>query len=158
MNTEDTNTFDDKSLTFEDKTLSFEDKAFTELFKAQTPSFDDSEAFMASLSKRLEAVEYIRQYQEATIRRYKMIMLVALVLGIVSGGVTVAYIMSMPPEVPLFTFNVKMGFLLMVGQNSQLIVSTGIALLMSLGLFCIVSNIHDIITMHKQYDLRRRIC
>lgn len=134
------------------------DKELEELFKAQTPSFDDSEAFMASLSKRLEAVEYIRHYQEATIRRYKIIMLVAFALGMVSGGVTVAYILSMPPEVPLFTLNVKMGFLFWISQNSHLIVSTGIALMMSLGLFGIVSNIHDIITMRKQYDLRRRIC
>lgn len=136
----------------------FEDKALSELFKAQTPSFDDNEAFMASLSKRLEAVEYIRQYQEATIRRYKMIMLVAFALGMVSGGVAVAYILSMPPEVPLFTLNVQMGFFYWMSQNSHLIVSTGIALMMSLGLFSIVSNIHDIITMHKQYDLRRGIC
>lgn len=149
MNTEDKNTFGERA---------FEDKALTELFKSQTPSFDDSEAFIASLSKRLEAVEYIRQYQEATIRKYKMIMLVAFALGILSGGVTVAYIMSMPPEVPLFTFNVKMGFLLMVSQNSQLIVSTGIALLMSLGLFSIVNNIHDIISMRKQQKMRHEIC
>ena len=33
------------------------DKALEELFLSQTPQFDDSAAFMAKLTKRLEAVE-----------------------------------------------------------------------------------------------------
>ena len=43
------------------------DKALEELFLANKPQFDDSDAFIASLTKRLDAVEYIKQYQEATI-------------------------------------------------------------------------------------------
>ena len=34
------------------------DKALEELFLAQKPQFDDNETFMASLNKRLDAVEY----------------------------------------------------------------------------------------------------
>ena len=45
------------------------DKELEELFLAQKPHFDDNEAFMASLNKRLDAVEYVKQHQEATIRR-----------------------------------------------------------------------------------------
>ena len=46
------------------------DKALEELFLAQKPHFDDKVDFMASLTRRLDAVEYVRQHQEATIRRY----------------------------------------------------------------------------------------
>ena len=50
------------------------DKELEELFLAQQPHFDDNEDFMASLNKRLDAVEYVKQHQEATIRRYKWAM------------------------------------------------------------------------------------
>ena len=53
------------------------DKALEELFLTQKPHFDDHDVFMADLTKRLDAVEFIRQYQEAAIRRYKMAMVVA---------------------------------------------------------------------------------
>ena len=68
------------------------DKALEELFLAQKPQFDDSEAFIESLNKRLDAVEYIKQHQEAAIRRYKMALVAAFVVGIISGaGVSITY-------------------------------------------------------------------
>ena len=79
-------------------------KALEELFLAQKPHFDDSESFMASLNKRLDAVEYIKQHQEAAIRRYKLAMVLAFVVGIISGGVAMVFVLSMPTEVPLITF------------------------------------------------------
>ena len=45
------------------------DKALEELFLAYKPKLNDSDAFMASLNRRLDAVEYIRQKQETTLRR-----------------------------------------------------------------------------------------
>ena len=44
--------------------MTYKDKALEELFLAQKPHFNDNDAFMASLTKRLDAVEYIKQYQE----------------------------------------------------------------------------------------------
>ena len=82
------------------------DKALEDLFLAQRPQFDDNKAFMASLNKRLDAVEYIKQHQEAAIRRYKMALVVAFVVGIISGAVTIIYMLSMPVEMPLFTFQI----------------------------------------------------
>ena len=55
------------------------DQALEELFLAQKPHFDDKADFMAKLTRRLDAVEYVRQHQEAPIRRYKMAMVIALV-------------------------------------------------------------------------------
>ncbi len=68
------------------------DKALEELFLAQKPHFEDNDAFMASLTKRLDAVEYIKQYQEATLRRYKMAMVVAFVAGIIGGAVGMVFL------------------------------------------------------------------
>ena len=128
------------------------DKALEELFLAQKPHFTDNADFMAALTKRLDAVEYIKQHQEATIRRYKMMRVAAFVVGIVSGAVSIAYVLSTPADVPLFTFHVQTGFLLWLAENSRLITATALSLLMSLGLISIISNVQDILQMRVRIE------
>ena len=123
------------------------DKALEELFLAQTPHFTDGDRFMASLTKRLDAVEYLKQYQERTIRRYKMALVAAFVVGIISGGVTIAFVLSTPIHVPLISFQVQAGFLLWLSENSRLIAAASLSLLMSFGLISIISNVQDILHM-----------
>lgn len=128
------------------------DKALEELFLTQKPKFDDSTDFMAKLTKRLDAVEYIKQYQETTIRRYKMAMIAAFVVGIISGVVTIAFVLSTPANVPLFTFSVQNVWLLWLTENSRIIVATALALLISLGIFSIISNLQEIISMRTRLN------
>ena len=129
------------------------DKALEELFLAQKPHFDDHDIFMADLTKRLDAVEFIHQHQETTIRRYKMAMLAAFVVGIISGAITMAFILSTPADVPLFTFQVQTSFLLWLAQNSRLITVAALALVMTFGMMSIVSNVQDIVRMRKKFTL-----
>lgn len=126
------------------------DKELEELFLAQKPHFDDNEAFMASLQKRLDAVEYIKQHQEAAIRRYKLIMVVAFVVGIISGGVAMAFVLSMPAEIPLFTFNAQSATLLWLSEHSRTIITTALSLFMGFGIFSIFGNVMDIVNMRKR--------
>ena len=126
------------------------DKALEDLFLAQKPQFDDNEAFMTSLNKRLDAVEYIKQHQEATIRRYKMALVVAFVVGIISGAVTIAFLLSTPAEVPLFTFRVQTGWLSWLAANSRLLTATALSLLITFGLISIIGNIQDIRSMRVE--------
>ena len=128
------------------------DKELEELFLAQKPQFDDNEAFMASLNKRLEAVEYIKQHQEATIRRYKMALVVAFVVGIISGVITIIYMFSTPVGMPLFTFRVQTGWLSWLATNSRLLTATVLSLLVTFGLISIVSNIQDIRSMRVESE------
>ena len=130
------------------------DKALEDLFLAQKPQFDDSEAFMTSLNKRLDAVEYIKQHQEATIRHYKMALVVAFVVGIISGAVTIAFLLSTPAEVPLFTFQVETGVLSWLAANSRLITATALSLLITFGLISIIGNIQDIRSMRGEVGFR----
>ncbi len=123
------------------------DKALEELFLAQKPHFSDNADFMAALGKRMDAVEYLKQHQEATIRRYKMLMVAAFVVGIVSGAISIGYVLSTPVDVPLFTFNIQTGILLWLAENSRLIAATGLSLLMTLGIISIISNVQDILRM-----------
>ena len=135
------------------------DKALEEFFLAQKPHFEDSDAFMASLTKRLDAAEYIKQHQEATIRRYKMAMVVALVAGIISGAITMAFILSTPIDVPLFSFygsksdnRIVAGLLLWLSENSRLMTAALLSLMMPLGFISIMNNIQEIKAMrHVQH-------
>ena len=123
------------------------DKALEELFLAQKPHFSDNADFMASLTKRLDAVEYLKQHQEATIRRYKMLMVAAFVVGIICGAAAIGYVLSMPADVPLFTVHVQTGLLLWLAENFRLIAATVLSLLMTLGIISIISNVQDILRM-----------
>lgn len=120
------------------------DKTLEALFQAQKPHFDDSADFMAALTKRLDAVEFVKQHQEATIRRYKMAMVAAFVVGIITGGVTVAFMLSTPVDEPLFDFDSQIEGLRWLSENSLLIAATILSLLMVVGIFSIFTNIQDI--------------
>ena len=128
------------------------DKALEELFLAQKPQFSDNADFMAALIKRLDAVEFIKQHQEASIRRYKMLMVATFVVGMISGAVSITYVLSTPADVPLFTFHVQTGFLLWLAENSRLITATALSLLMSFGLISIISNVQDILQMRVRLE------
>ena len=128
------------------------DKALEELFLAQKPHFTDNVDFMSALTKRLDAVEFLKQHQEATIRRYKLAMVVAFVVGIISGAIVVALILSTPVDVPLFTFKVQTGILLWLAENSRWIAVTALSMLMTLGFFSIISNVQDIMRMRVRLE------
>jgi hypothetical protein len=126
------------------------DKALEELFLANKPHFDDSDAFMASLTKRLDAVEYIKQHQEAAIRRYKMAVVVAFLAGLVVGGIAIAYLLASPSNAPLFNFNTHNIFVLeWLCGNSRMLTVTAISLLMTFGIVSFVSNIQELMTLRQ---------
>ena len=130
------------------------DKKLEELFLAQKPTFDDKADFMAKVTRRLDAVEYVRQHQEATMRRYKLAMVAAFVVGIVSGAVTMVFVLSTPADVPLFTFSVESSILLWIAENSRIIATTALALLMSFGIMSILSNVQDMLAIrHKSIHI-----
>lgn len=123
------------------------DKGLEELFLAQTPQFDDKAQFMERLTKRLDAVEYIKQYQEATLRRYKMAIAVTFVVGVISGATAIGFLLSTPADVPLFTFEVQTSFLLWFAENSRIIVTTAMSLFVTVGVISIYDNVLDILRM-----------
>ena len=129
------------------------DKALEELFLAQRPHFDDQADFMAALTCRLDAVEYVRRHQEAMLRRYRMAMVAAFVVGIISGAFTLAFVLSVPADVPLFTVRVESSFLLWLVQNSRIISAPLLTLLISFGLMSIASNVRDILRIQRSASI-----
>ena len=131
------------------------DKELEQLFLAQKPHFDDSAEFMEKLTKRLDAVEFVKQYQERTLRRYKMAMVAVFVVGIISGGISTWWLLSTPANEPLFDFNVQTGFLVWLAQNSRLLAASGLSLLMTLGICSIIGNILEIMDMRQNMEEKR---
>ena len=126
------------------------DKALEELFLAQKPTFDDSAEFMAKLTKRLEAVEFIKQYQERTIRRYRIVIAVAFVVGIISGTISTIWLLSSPIELPPVNFQTQTTFLLWFIQNSRLLAAAFFPMLMTFAACIITSNVLEIVEMRRK--------
>ena len=126
------------------------DKALEELFLAHRPHFDDSDAFMASLTQRLDAVEFIKQHQEAIIRRYKLAVVAALVVGLIVGSGAIAYLLLSPTSVPVFNFDTHNLFLLeWLCGNSRMVTITAISLLLTIGITSFIGNIQELMTMRQ---------
>ena len=132
------------------------DKKLEVLFLAQKPTFDDKADFMATVTRRLDAVEFVRKHQEAALRRYKLAMVAAFIVGIVA--VSMAFVLSTPVDVPLFTLSVESSILLWIAENSRLIATTALALLMSFGIMSIISNVQDILDLRHYRDAIHTLC
>lgn len=132
------------------------DKDLEELFAAYRPTFDDGDAFMQRLNRRLDAVEYLRQYEEANLRRYRYGMVAALVLGVVMGGVLMVVSLAMPADVPLFTFTVKSELLLLIGQHSRFIAICLLSLLMSFGIISTLMIMQSLSQLRDRRDIKAR--
>ncbi len=126
------------------------DNEIEELFLAQKPTFDDSAEFMAKLTKRLDAVEIVKQYQERTIRRYRIVIAVAFVVGIVSGTASTIWLLSSPIELPSVNFRTQTTFLLWLFQNFRLIAAAFFPMLMTFAACIITSNVLEIVEMRRK--------
>ena len=126
------------------------DNEIEELFLAQMPHFDDGDAFMKKLTKRLDAVEIVKQYQERTLRRYRIVIAVAFVVGIISGTVSTIWLLSSPIELPSVNFQTQKAFLLWLVQNSRLLAAAFFPMLMTFAACIITSNVMEIIEMQRK--------
>ena len=126
------------------------DNEIEELFLAQKPTFDDSAEFMAKLTKRLDAVEIVKQYQERTIRRYRIVIAVAFVVGIVSGTASTIWLLSSPIELPSVNFRTQTTFLLWLFQNFRLIAAAFFPMLMTFAACIITNNVLEIVEMRRK--------
>lgn len=97
------------------------DKNLEELFSNFQPDLGSKDLFMSSLTRKLEAVEYVKQVQDAQIRHYKMAVLAAFVAGIVVSGILMIFILFMPTATPLFTFGIHTAPFLFIEENSHVI-------------------------------------
>lgn len=118
------------------------------LFDSFQPTPTNSDLFTERLERKLALIDEIRQAQAAQIRRYRMAVVAAFVAGIVFGGGGLAFILSTPIDVPLFSFGIKFYPFLFIEQNSRLISVLLTSLMIT---FCIVAmmNTQDLVRRMK---------
>ena len=118
------------------------------LFDSFQPTLTDSNLFNQRLERKLALIDEIRQAQAAQIRRYRIAVVAAFVTGIVFGGGFLAFILSTPIDVPLFSFGIKFYPLLFIEQNSRLISVLLTSLMIT---FCSVAmlNTQDLVRRTK---------
>lgn len=118
------------------------------LFDSFQPTPTDSDLFTERLERKLALIDEIRQAQAAQIRCYRLAVVAAFVAGIVFGGGVLAFILSTPIDVPLFSFGIKFYPFLCIEQNSRLISVLLTSLMIT---FCIVAmmNTQDLVRRMK---------
>lgn len=122
------------------------DKALEELFLAQKPSFDDSDAFMAALDKRLDAVEFLMQYQEKKKRQYRYCMVAALLIGLVFGCGMMVFAFALQPA-PAAMMHVQADVFRLLSDNAHTIAITLLSLFISGSIIVIFNILVDITGM-----------
>ena len=128
-----------------------------ELFSNYHPTLSDSDAFMQTLSRRLDAVQYVERYQAAQAARYRRYIVIALLVGLVLGGVSLAVILFLAPSAQFFTFRVQSDVLLLVQENSRLIAVLILSLLVSAALFFIFRYLIYLIRAATRVNKLRRL-
>ncbi|MBO6051013.1 MAG: hypothetical protein J6P65_03410 [Bacteroidales bacterium] len=72
------------------------DTAIEEMFARYQPDLGDNEKYMEALSKKLEAVEYVKKYREEQVRHYRKMMVVVFAMGIITGAIGLIFAMLYP--------------------------------------------------------------
>ena len=115
-----------------------------ELFSNYHPTLSDSDAFMQTLSRRLDAVQYVEHYRAAQRAHYHRYVIIALLVGVVLGSVSLAVILFLAPSAQFFTFRVQSDVLLLVRENSRLIAVLFLSLLVSAAIVLIIHSLQEI--------------
>lgn len=72
------------------------DTELEDLFARYQPALGDPKEYMTQLSKKLEAVEYVKQYKNAQARRYRRVLVFVFIAGIITGGVSIMLALLSP--------------------------------------------------------------
>lgn len=127
-----------------------EKDSLQQLFADFRPELGDGEDFMQALARRLEAVEYVKQMQDARIRRYKYAVLLALLCGLAAGGILCAVVLMQPAGAPVFSFGSQWLPLLLLERNSQTISLVSLSILLSVGVVMFVNMLNEIPVNRKK--------
>lgn len=121
-----------------------QDNLLEEIFSNYKPTLSDNNAFMKSLSQKLDAVEYVRSYQKQQKSQYRRYILTALVTGIVLGGISTVILMMMSPTVSLVSFSIQSDVVKLITENSRFIAIVLVSMLMSAAVFAILISMQEI--------------
>ena len=122
------------------------------LFDAFQPSMRDDAQFMAKLERRLEAVEYVKQMQEAQLRRYKYSVLVAFVCGIVMGVGLIGVVLSLPEDCLKQSWIIPVGQMEYVQEHIRMILLALLSLGVGYSIISAVTAFNDLGVVAKKKE------
>ncbi|MBO4489686.1 MAG: hypothetical protein J5741_08560 [Bacteroidales bacterium] len=67
-----------------------------EMFARYQPDMGDNDKYMEALSKKLEAVEYVKKYNEEQARRHRKMLLVVFAGGVITGAIGIVLALLHP--------------------------------------------------------------
>lgn len=121
-----------------------EDKFFEELFSNYKPSLSDSDAFMQTLQRRLDAVEYVRLQQAEQQKRYRRYILIALIIGMVLGSLLIAFVMTFSQPATLLSFTIQSNVIELIQQNIHFIALIFVLLLLGVSVVVIFHSMQEV--------------
>lgn len=116
-----------------------DDKRLQVLFDNYRPTLTNSKQFNQRLERKLAMIDEIRQDQAVQIRRYRMAVVAAFVIGVIIGSGLLAFILSSPTDVPLFTFGTNFYPLLFIEQNSRIISALLTSLMIAFSIIAVLN-------------------
>ena len=120
------------------------DDTLKDLFWNFDPELNDDAVFMSQLNRRLEAIEYLKALQDLQLRRYRYAIVAAFALGIVCGSGLFYFLLQHPVTVGSLSFDTQLPLLATLAENSNLILLSLIALLISYALISVMNLLQEI--------------
>lgn len=120
------------------------DKDIQELFDSVNIPFADNDAFLKTLSQRLEKVEFIKETQDAQINRYKVSVIYSLIAGLVVGAGSMTLLQALPIAMLEKISSVLSGITMFEIEYSLASINLGIAMILGIAVFLIVQNVQEI--------------
>lgn len=120
------------------------DDTLKDLFGNFNPELNDDTVFMSRLNRRLEAIEYLKAIQDRQLRRYRYVVIVAFLLGIVSGSALFYFFLQHPVTVPSLSVDTQIPLLAMLAENSNMMLLSIIALLMTYAFISVISQVQEL--------------
>lgn len=120
--------------------------SLNDIFSRYNPDLGSDAAYMDALARKLDAVDCTIRCTTRQIRAYRYAVAGALLLGILLGGTSVWYVMSLPVEtfdIGIYISSYPLEFL---GQHLRIIVLALISALMIIGIVNLVGTIQNLLT------------
>ncbi len=118
------------------------DKEFDELFADFHPQMNDGKAFVDSVSRKLEAIEMVKQYQEMQACKYRKRVILAFATGAVVGIFMMVIATFLPSPMDLFVISVKSDMIRMLIENMKYVVMLICGFVLFYGIYGIIAT-HD---------------
>lgn len=126
------------------------DKTLEQIFGDFNPDLSNGDAFMASLDRKLDAVEFIKARQEKQHRQYRYAVMAAFVLGIIVSGVMFALILAEPATSPIFSFGIQPLPFILIEENNRMLSFIGLAMTMSAGIVVVINMWQELASTYDQ--------